>query len=200
MARARTPKGPAPDWYALKARFVEGVTGPNDERIWPTLEDVAAVAGLREATVRDHSRQGAWAAAREDFRAELDGERRRAIFEARKDQLVKIDQRALTAAEGGIALVGRAITALVNAVAQAEANDTPRPRIDGRELSALGLSAKRFMEVKAQAVGQVVASEEETLDEIEKAARMVEQGLAERIQQHLTRRAVPFEDTADATN
>lgn len=188
-----------PDWYRLRSTYVEGITGPNDERIWPTLEDIADTNGLAFQTVKAHSRQGAWQEERETFRAELDAERRRAIFEARKDQLVKMDERALSAAEGGLALVGTAITALVNSVVRAQQANTTAPRIDGRELSALGLAGKRFMEVKAQAVGQVVASEQETLDDIEMAQRRVEAELAQRIQEHLDRRAEPFDDPVDAT-
>lgn len=196
---ARNRGGPRPDWYRLRSTYVEGITGPQDERIWPTLEDIADTNGLSLQTVKAHSRTGGWQEEREAFRAELDAERRAAIFEGRKDQLVKIDERALSAAEGGIALVGTAITALVNAVVSAQKAGGTTPRIDGRELSALGLAGKRFMEVKAAAVGQVVASERETLDDIEMAARRVEQELADRIQEHMDRRAEPFDDPVDAT-
>lgn len=192
MARQRVRRGTAIDWLAVKRDYIEGIVGPNDERMWPTIDDLAARLGVSHDAVKVRSAQGAWPDAREQFRVELDGERRRAIFESRKEQLVSIDKRALTSAEAGIALVGTALSRIVREQ-NVDAGLVP-PRIDPKQLTGLGLAAKRFMEVKAAATGQVAPSEQETLDEVELAARRAEESLAARIQAHVERRAEPFYD------
>lgn len=187
------------DWQRLSGDYIEGFDHGNGERLWPTYEDIAAAADVSLQSVQARGRVGAWAAKREAFRIELDQERRRAILESRTQQLVDIDRRALSASEGGIALVGTRLTWLVNQTVEDRRQDR-EPRVDARELAALGLAAKRFMEVKAIVSGQPLAEGQETLDEAERALLVFEMEMAARVEEHRQRRDEPFvDDDADAT-
>jgi hypothetical protein len=191
----RRPNRPQIDWLRARQDFVEGIdTG--GERMWPSLHDLAASYGVDPSSVAARARDGAWPAEREAFRTEIDTERRRRVLESRVEQVASIDKRALSASEAGIALVGTRLTMLVGEATRDDVSIRGRG-VNAQELAALGLAAKRFMEVKSIVVGVPVAGGEETVEEADRAARVMEMAMADRLADHAARRAVPLDDDVE---
>lgn len=193
MGRHR--RHPNVDWHLIARQYIEGQDTGDGERLWPSAAELAAAHDLPVDTVKSKQRVGAWSAKREEFQAELDADRRRVIFESRKEQIVDIDRRALTGVQAGIALVGTRLNMLVTEATGAQG----ARKIDARELTALGLAAKRFMEVKAIITGQPVTGAEETVEQAEIEARRLELAMAERMEENIRRRAEPLDDEVTAT-
>lgn len=169
------------DWPTLRAAYVEGhIIDPQRDpysRAWPTLEEVSTLHGVAFNTVRRRAAQEGWTTQREEFQAEVERERRRWLIEQRVEQATRVDDRGLSSAEAGLALVGMRLTLIL-----AQQQQLPQPErgrgVDGRELAGLGLAAKRFIDVKAHIMGQPATSPDETLDELERQERVETRSLA----------------------
>lgn len=189
------------NWDELRASYVEGdVPDPGQNpfrRVYPTLEEVSVLHGVEFARVRQRSAQEGWVAQRERFQAEVEEARRRHLRDQKVEQTTRIDDRGLSNAEAGLGLVSMRLTFLLNAqtrLAHAERGTG----IDARELSTLGLAAKRFLDLKAQIMGQPsTADEGRTLDEIERAARLDDERVAEDLVRFIQQREAE-DDEADA--
>lgn len=180
------------NWQLVRASYVEGTAhdpdGDPNHRAWPSLAEVAALhgCGLRSVTRRSSAEN--WPAMREEYQREVDEERRRLVVADRAQKVASIDRRGLTNADAGLALVGRRLEHLV----RTEAN---RPQqevgagVDARELAALGLAARRWVQVKDQVIGR--PSPDEVPDEAtqERDLRVGEAMMAARLAEHLAARA-----------
>ena len=172
------------NWHIIRAAYIEG--GIADEtrdafaRIYPTLEEVATLHGASLFTVRNKAASEHWIEQREAFQIEVENARRRSIIERRGDQSERLDDRGLSSAEAGLALVGMRLTWLIQRE-QREQESQRGVNVDARELTALGLAAKRFVDVKAQILGQSATSAEATVDELERELVVEDRRLAEEL-------------------
>lgn len=172
------------NWPDVRAAYVQGhVVDPQRDpfqRSYPTMDEVATVHGIGLTSVRRHAAAERWTELREDFQAEVEGERRRWLIDNRTRTATGIDTRGLQSAEAGLALIGMRLTRLIN-------DQTAKPAeargggLDARELAGLGLAAKRFIDVKAHVMGQPSTAPEDSLDELERAARVEERKIAEEL-------------------
>ena len=171
-------------WPTVRAAYVEGfIPNPDTEpfsRSWPTLEEVAAVHGLSIHTVTSKAGRDGWTDQREQFQLEVDQARRRWLVEQRSERVVRVDDRGLSAAEAGLALVGMRLTHMLRQQ-EPQAASARGQTVDARELSALGLAGKRFLDMKAQVMGQPLTAAEGSLDDMERAARLEDQRIAEQL-------------------
>lgn len=170
------------NWHELRGAYVHGslIDAQRDPfgRSYPTLEEVATVHGVAPSSVNRRAAAEGWVELREDFQAEVERERRRHLIEERTGRSTRIDDRGLSAAEAGLALIGMRLTRLVNSQTE-QPTDARGMGIDARELSGLGLAAKRFIDVKAHVMGQTATAPEESLDELERQQRVAERQVAE---------------------
>lgn len=184
-----------PDWPAVRAAYVEGhATDPDADpnaRTWPTLEEVAALHGVSYRAVAQHSSRERWPALREEFQRQVDEERRRLLAEDRGRKVASIDGRALTSADAGLALVGRRLGLLVRTETD-RGNDAGKG-VDAAELAALGLAARRWVQVKDMVIGKAV---EDVPDEAvqERDQRVAEQVLAAKLAEHVAERLADVAD------
>lgn len=188
------------NWHQIRAAYVEGhITDPQRDaftRAWPTLNEVATIFGVSENTVRRRSSEEHWTDLREEFQAEVERGRRAWLIGDRIDRSTRVDDRGLQAAEGGLALVGMRLTALIHP-RRGQAEEQRGIGLDARELAALGLAAKRFIDVKAHVMGQPSTAPDETLDELERQERVETRKLAEDLAEFIaSRRAEEAEDAA----
>ena len=178
------------NWHEIRAAYVEGgiVDAQRDafSRTYPTQEEVATLYGVAVTSVRRRAGDERWLDLREAFQGEVEAQRRRSIIERRGDQSERLDDRGLSSAEAGLALVGMRLTWLIrretvlpNGGARPEADRGVT--VDARELTALGLAAKRFVDVKAQILGQSATSAEATVDELERELVVEDRRLAEEL-------------------
>lgn len=192
------PRRPWPD---IRAAYVEGVAtdpdGDPSKRSWPTLEELSVTWGVPHSTMKHKSRAEGWVEQRETFQAELDAARRRTLIQERSDRAVRVDDRALTASEAALSLVGIRLTRLVR-LQQALGADARGGGIDARELAQLGLATKRFVDVKAHVMGQPSTTPEAELDEMERAQRIEERKLAESMAAFIAERAAAAEADDEA--
>lgn len=179
------------DWTAVRASYVEGTAqdpdGDPTARSWPTLAEVAAYHGIAERTVDTRSMREGWVAQRDAFRADVERRRREALAEETAQKVGSIDRRGLTAADAGLALIGHRMTFLVRAEL-ARGQEAAGQGVVAQELAALGLAARRWVQVRDQVVGRPVLEEGEDL---ERDLRVAEQVLAAKLAQ---RRAGVQED------
>ena len=175
------------DWPSVRRTFVEGqavdVDGDPNHRNWPSLGEVAALHGLSEPAVKVHSRKENWLALRLEHQTDIDTVRRRRLVEQRADQASKLDRRALSNAEGGMALIGIRLTHLISRESEKSAPQRG-DRIDAPELAALGLAARRWLQVKAQVLGQPDV-DGPTVDDVERELAVSEALVAARLAAHL---------------
>lgn len=169
------------DWQTIRAHYVEGGTeGPDadpSKRVWPTLDDLALLYGVHPSTIYKRSAREHWPDQREQHQAQIDRERREALVRERGQRAASIDQRALSASEAGLALVGHRLGFVMAAQAQLEQGHRGAG-IDAREQSSLALAAWRWVRVKDAVLGTPTAGEEPTLDEMEREQRVEETMLA----------------------
>jgi len=186
------------NWTDLRAAYVEGhVVDPQRDpfaRSYPTLEEVATLHGVGLTSVKRHSGEEKWLEQREAFQAEVERERRRWLVEQRAGRATAIDDRGLQSAEAGLGLIGMRLARLIRDQ-EGRPVEARGAGIDARELAGLGLAAKRFIDVKAHVMGQPSTAPEETLDELERAARVEELRLAEELAAFIAARQ---EDEAEA--
>lgn len=187
-------------WDELRAGYVEGTAvdpdGDPTKRSWPSLDDVARLFGVNPTTVRKMSAKEHWADQREAFQIETERVRRQRLAEQRADQALRVDERGLDAAEAGMNLIGTRLGALIRAEPE---NVADRGKsLDASELAALGLAAKRMLDVKAAVMGGGAATVIESLDELERQARVEEALLAAELAAHIaSRRAEEAEDESE---
>ena len=171
-------------WPSVRAAYVEGwIPNPDQQpftRAWPTLEEVAVTHGMKITTVANRATQEGWGNQREQFQLEVDQARRRWLVEQRTDRVTRVDDRGLSAAEAGLALVGMRLTHLLRAQ-EPMAESQRGQQVDARELSALGLAGKRFLDMKAQVMGEPLTAAEGTLDDMEREARLEDRRIAEQL-------------------
>ena len=172
------------NWDEVRAAYVEGHIPDTSKpfvRDWPTLPEIATLFGIRFATVEQRSGSEHWSDQREAFQADVEAARRRHVFEQRVEQSTRTDDRGLSNAEAGLGLVGMRLTYLLNGQAALAQNERGRG-VDARELSALGLAGKRFLDMKAQILGQpLTAAEGASADAEEREARVADARLAEQL-------------------
>lgn len=178
------------NWSEIRARYVEGTAldpdGDPTRRSWPSLTDVAAETGIGMTAIKRHARDEHWTEQRAAHQSELERNRRAALIAQRVEQATKVDAQGLTVAEAGMALVGVRLTHLVN---RETGNGAERgARIDGGELAALGLAARRWLQVKAAVMGQP-EDLAPTADEVERQFQIDEAMTAARLAEHLAARA-----------
>lgn len=187
------------DWPAIRAHYVEGTASDPDgdpsARNWPTLEEVAALHGVSYRAVATHSAREEWPRLREAFQAEVDQARRRAIVDKRVAQVTSIDGRGLTAADAGLALVGRKLEVITRR--EIERGQDAGVGVDPRELATLGLAARRWVQVKDAVVGKSGVEEEPDEAAMERELRVAEALLAARIAEHRATRAADLADAED---
>lgn len=187
-------------WDEMRAAYVMGAAIDPDRdphrRTWPTLDEVAQLFGASPGMVRTRSGRERWPEQREAFQADAEAARRRWLIDDRAERAGRVDERSLQVAEAGMALVGTRLTVIIRAQ-DGHVPDLRGIGIDARELAALGLAAKRFTDVKAHVMGQPSTAPEDTLDELERAARVEERKIAEELAAFLAeRRAEERDDTA----
>lgn len=175
------------DRAAIRASYVEGVAkdpdGDPTDRVWPSLDEVATLHGISRTTVIRRSMAEHWPDLRKEFQANVETERKRRFIEQRGEQAAALDRRALTNAEGGMALIGMRLTSLI--VHEADKPERDRGRsLDGRELASLGLAARRWLQVKAAVLGQPDL-DTPSIDELERQALVAETLVAARLAEHL---------------
>ena len=176
-----------PDWPSIRRAYVEGEAVDPDrdpnQRNWPSLAEVAVVFGLSEAALKVHSRKENWPGLRLEHQTDIDTARRRRLVEQRADQAAQLDRRALSNAEGGMALIGMRLTHLIGR----EQDKIPAARgerVDAPELAALGLAARRWLQVKAQVMGQPDV-DAPSVDAVERELAVSEALVAARLAEHL---------------
>lgn len=189
------------NWHEVRAAYVEGhVPNPAAEpfrRIYPTLDEVATLFGISIGLVTRHSGKERWLDQRAAFAAEVEQARRAHVMESRVAQVGRIDERGLSNAEAGLGLVSMRLTYLLRREQQTADADRGT-RVDARELSTLGLAAKRFLDVKAQILGQPLTAVE-SADADERAQRVEERRLADDLMAFIAeRRAEDAAEHADA--
>lgn len=185
-------------WDDMRAAYVMGHAVDPDRdphrRSWPTLDEVATLHGANASHVRTRASAEDWTGQREQFQVETEAARRRWLIDDRAERATRVDDRGIQVAEAGLALVGTRLTRLIRTQDQLEA-DARGTGIDARELAALGLSAKRFIDVKAHVMGQPSTAPEDTLDELERRQRVEERKLAEELAEFIAVRQA--EEAAD---
>jgi hypothetical protein len=189
-------KHPRVNWPQVRAAYIEGhIIDPQRDaftRAWPTLEEVAALHGIHHGTVEVRAAREKWLDQRQTFQTDVEQARRRWLVENRTERVSRIDDRGLSDAEAGLALVGMRLTHLLHA--EQSQPETQRGRaVDARELSALGLAGKRFLDMKAQIMGQPLTAGEQTVDELERQARVEELKLAEELVAFIAERQAELE-------
>ena len=113
-------------------------------------------------------------------------------MEQQADAVESIDRRGLTTADAGLALVGQRLTWLINRERQAPEHERGRT-VPANELAALGLAARRWLQVKQAVTGTTIDLDDETL--VERELAIGEREVAARLAEHVARRAA---DHADA--
>lgn len=169
------------DWSAVRALYVEGETLDPDadpsKRNWPTLDELAATQGIHPTTVYRRSAKEHWPELRAQHQAQIDRARREALAHERGQRAAGIDQRALSSADAGLALIGHRLAFLVTT--QARLGQGVGAGIDVREQSSLALAAWRWVRVKDAVLGAPNGTgDEPTLDELEREQRVEETLLA----------------------
>lgn len=192
---------PRRNWREIRASYVEGLAtdpdGDPSQRSWPTLQEVADLHGVSVSHMKHRAAKEKWTEARDEYQAELDALRRRTLLQERADRSVRVDDRALTASEAALSLVGIRLTRLVNLQRNMTA-DQRGGGIDARELAQLGLATKRFVDVKAHVMGQPSTTPEAELDEMERRQRIEERNLAESMAAFIAERAAEAAADVDA--
>lgn len=177
------------DWPRFRERYVCGVAEDQDGdpslRSWPTLGEIAVLAGVSLATVNERSAKEGWTRLREDHQAEVEQERRRALVVEQAGRAASIDRRGLTVADAGLALVGQRLTFLVQRERGLAPNERGRT-VPAGELAALGLAARRWLQVKQAVMGQALDLDDETL--LERELALAERDVAARLAEHVARR------------
>lgn len=174
------------DWTVVRATYVEGVAhdpdGDPDARTWPTLAEVATLHGIGERAVASHSSAGHWPEARDEFQRDVDERRRRLVVEDRAKKVASVDKRGLTAADAGLALVGRRLEHITRA--EIARGVDAGAGVEARELAALGLAARRWVQVKDQVIGR--PSPDDVPDDAtqERDLRVAEAVLAAQLAEH----------------
>lgn len=179
-----------PDWPAIRAHYVEGAAadpdGDPNARTWPTLAEVAALHGVSERATAQHSSREHWPAQREEFQRSVDDARRRALVEERATKVASVDKRGLTAADAGLALVGKRLEHLTRT--EIGKGQDAGQGVEAQELAALGLAARRWVQVKDAVIGK--PSPDEMPDDAtqERDQRVAEAVLAARLAEHRAQR------------
>lgn len=185
------------DWGHWRDVYVLGLAvdadGDPNERSWPTLDEVAVLAGCSDAAVKERSRREGWVRLREEHRLEVEQERRRVLVAEQAQRAASIDRRGLTVADAGLALVGQRLTWLVQRERLLAAQDRGRTVPTG-ELAALGLAARRWLQVKQAVLGQALDLDDETL--VERELALGEREVAARLAEHVARRSSDDADRA----
>lgn len=183
------------DWPAVRAMYVEGqASNPDGDpnlRTWPTQADVALAFGISERSVASRSSAQGWTAQREEFQAEVDRARREALVVETAEKVTSIDRRALTIADAGLSLLSHRVSFLVKA--EIERQQDAGKGVSATEMAALGLAARRWVQVRDAVIGRPGQGGDEA-DDTERDLRVAEQVLAARIAEH---RAAKLEDAAD---
>ena len=120
--------------------------------------------------------------------ATFERERRRHLSQQLAETAVRIDERGLASAETGLELVGTRLAYLLNEQTTSLEAEQGRS-VDARELAALGLAGKRFLEMKAHVLGQPLSAPGENVDELERQARIEDRRLAEALITFIAQRA-----------
>lgn len=144
------------DWAAIRARYVEGYTGPDGAHVWPSLNTVAEHFNAGVTSVHKRSSAEGWAAARGAWQAEVEAERRKARVAELAQAGDKIDSRALNAAELGIQLCVTRLVEIGRAVEvrrQTSGSIDYGSAVDPREMQALAAATDLWHKIGLRAVG-----------------------------------------------
>ena len=192
MTEHRARNEPRKDWASARAAYVEGWVVDTERdvflRNWPTFDEVATVHGISSATLHRRAAREGWVVQREEFQLDVDKARRQHLVEKRSEQVIRVDDRGLSNAEAGLGLIGMRLTFLLNQQSMLVQMDRGKG-VDARELAALGLAAKRFLDVKAQIMGQPLTALENGMEDEERRARLDERRLAEAMVAFIAERA-----------
>jgi hypothetical protein len=151
----RNGTGPARDWEAVRARYVEGVPHPGGKaRDWPTLDRVATHFGISSAGCKERSSAEGWVEQRAAFRGRLAHERQELRVAELSRAAVEIDGQVTRAAKNGIALA----TARLAEIGRAQQARNPElgdpPAVDARELLAIAQAVGALHQAALRALGE----------------------------------------------
>lgn len=176
--------GQAIDWPAVRAMYVEGTaTNPDGDpnlRTWPTQDDCALAFGISRRALNARASREHWTAQRDEFQAEVDRLRRDALATETAEKVTSIDRRALTIADAGLSLLSHRVSFLVRGEIARE-QDAGKG-VSATEMAALGLAARRWVQVRDAVIGKGAPVEDE--GDTERDLRVAEQVLAAKIAQH----------------
>jgi hypothetical protein len=179
------------DWGPVRERYVTGMAvdpdGDPAARSWPTFAEVAALFGIPEGTVHQRATAERWTEQRDQYRLDVEQERRRRLRDEHAGKALQVDRRGLSAAEAGLALVGQRLEWLIGQE-RARVGSDRGAGVPAGELAALGLAARRWIQVKAAVLGATL-SDEATSDDLERELRVGEQTVAAQLAEHIARRA-----------
>jgi hypothetical protein len=189
--------GQAINWPAVRAMYVEGTaTDPDGDpnlRTWPRQADVAAAFGISERAIATRSARDGWTAQRDEFQADVDRARREALVAETATKVTSIDRRALTIADAGLSLLSHRVTFLVKA--EIDRQQDAGKGVSATEMAALGLAARRWVQVRDAVIGRGAPVDDE--GDTERDLRVAEQVLAAKIAQHRAARESDDDDLAD---
>lgn len=172
------------DWTAIRAAYIEGRAenpdGDPTRRVWPTLDELAALHGVHSRTIRGRSAREQWPAQREQFQLDVERRAREQHAAARADAIASIDQRGLNASEAGLAMVGHRLSHLLRTAQQQPATQRAAD-VHARELSTLGLAAWRFVRVKDAVLGTLSLADVPDDAAIEREQQLGEELLAAKV-------------------
>lgn len=188
------------DWPLVRALYIEGrADNPDGDpllRTWPTLADTALEFGISRRAVEQRASRDGWTAQRDDHQQEVDRRRRDALATESAGQVASIDRRGLANADAGLALVQHRMTFLVRAELE-RADGQVGKGVSAAELAALGLAARRWVQVKDAVTGRGTAPEGDELDPTERDLLLAERMLAARFAEHRAAREADESDLPD---
>lgn len=160
------------DWDTIRVDYIEGIRpdkGDEDVREWPTLAAVADKHGVPHQRVRERSSQERWTIQRQEYQRKLALSRQNKRVAKLANEAVEFDNKALTTAKLGMAMVTARISEIAKEVQQhntrreqalqlqAEGFDVDiadlKTVIDARELNTLGQAALSWQQLGMKALG-----------------------------------------------
>lgn len=183
------------DWAAIRAHYIEGIPtnpdGHNDERSWPTLDEVATLNGVNAPMLRNHAAREGWVRQREEHQRNVEQARRARLVTERAEQAAGIDHRAMSAADAGLALVGHALAYRIRQQTDPGLPAADRGKaVSASELAAFGLAARRWVQVKEAVFGRSLGDGDDLTDaeRDDRDQQVVERVLAAQVAENLLRR------------
>lgn len=153
----RDPRGPRPPtypWDDLRTAYVEGWLLADGSYHWPSYAEVTERVHPegRADHVRRRGGDEGWNEARRIHQAELERQRRQERASELAEVTVRLDNRALRAAETGLAVVQMRLAAMAQRMQEA-ANAGARGPDESAEANRLALAGVRFHVLGMRALG-----------------------------------------------